>query len=201
MSGNFKKWNTVKESTENNLYVVLFVSRNKDNKDIENFKERKKAFISSKTIEELKQDFLIFCSKGLNFEMCRFYISTNARDRIKINKALTHFLIDNPEFPSEDIPGMIVRIAAKKENSLEKKWLFDFDSNNEDDCNNFCKIINDIDPNVSITKYKTPNGFHIISNRGFDTRKLFEKFPKVTLKRDDLSLVQYYINKYNTDFN
>ena len=194
MSGNFKK---CKESTENNLYVVFFVSRNKDNKDIENFKERKKAFVSSKTIEELKQEFLIFCNKGLNSEMCRFYISTNARHRIKINKALTHFLIDNPEFPSEDIPGMVVRIAAKKENSLEKKWLFDFDSNNEDDCNNFCKMINNIDPNVSIIKYKTPNGFHIISNRGFDTRKLFEKFPKVTLKRDDLSLVQFCINKDN----
>ena len=195
MSGNFKKWNTVKESTENNLYVVLFVSRNKDNKDIKDFKERKKAFVSSKAIEKLKQEFLIFCSKGLNSEMCRFYISTNARDRIKINKALTHFLIDNPEFPSEDISDMIVRIAAKKENSLEKKWLFDFDDNNEDDCNNFCKMINDIDPNVSITKYKTPNGFHIISNRRFDTRKLFEKFPQVTLKKDDLRLVQYYIKQ------
>ena len=54
MSGNFKKWNTVKEGTENNLYVVFFISRNKDNKDIKNFKERKKAFVSSKAIEELK---------------------------------------------------------------------------------------------------------------------------------------------------
>ena len=127
--------------------------------------------------------------------MCRFYISTNARDKIKINKALTHFLIDNPEIPSEDIPAMIVRIAAKKENALEKKWLFDFDDNNEDDCNIFCKMINDIDPNVNITKYKTPNGFHIISNRGFDTRKLLEEFPKVTLKKDDLRLAYYHINE------
>ena len=200
MSGNFRKWNTIKESTENNLYVVFFTSRNKDNKDIKNFKERKKAFVSSKSIEELKQEFLVFCNKGLNSEKCRFYISTNARDRIKINKALTHFLIDNPETPTEDIPAMIVRIAAKKENALEKKWLFDFDDSDEDNCNNFCKMINDIDPNVSITKYKTPNGFHIISNRGFDTRKLLEKFPKVTLMKDDLRLVQCYINKYNIDF-
>lgn len=200
MSGNFKKWNTTKESTENNLYVVLFVSRNKDNKDIKNFKERRKAFVSSKSIEELKQEFLIFRNKGFNSEKCRFYISTNARNRIKINKALTHFLIDNPEIPSEDIPAIIVRIAAKKENALEKKWLFDFDDNNENNCNIFCKMINDIDPDVNITKYKTPNGFHIISNRGFDTRKLFEKFPKVTLKKDAFRLVQYYTNKYDIDF-
>lgn len=195
MSGNFKKWNTIKESTKNNLYVVLFISRNKDNKNIENFKERKKAFVSSKSIEELKQEFLIFCNKGLKSEMCRFYISTNARDRIKINKALIHFLIDNPEIPTEDIPAMLVRIAARKENALEKKWLFDFDDNDEDNCNAFCNMINTIDPNVIITKYKTPNGFHVISNRGFDTRKLFENFPKVTLKRDDLTLIQYYINE------
>lgn len=200
MSGNFKKWNTIKESTENNLYVVLFISRNKDNKDIKNFKERRKAFVSSKSIEELKQEFLIFRNKGFDSEKCRFYISTNARNRIKINRALTHFLIDNPEIPSEDIPAIIVRIAAKKENALEKKWLFDFDDHNEDNCNIFCKMINDIDPNVSITKYKTPNGFHIISDRGFDTRKLFEKFPKVTLKKDAFRLVQYYNNKYEIDF-
>ena len=43
----------------------------------------------------------------------------------------------------------------------------------------------------------TTDSGHIISNRGFDTRKLFEKFPKVTLKRDDLSLVQFCINKDN----
>ena len=200
MSGNFKKWNTIKESTENNLYVVLFISRNKDNKDIKNFKERRKAFVSSKSIEELKQEFLIFRNKGFDSEKCRFYISTNARNRIKINRALTHFLIDNPEIPSEDIPAIIVRIAAKKENALEKKWLFDFDDNNEYNCNIFCKMINDIDPDISITKYKTPNGFHIISDRGFDTRKLFEKFPKVTLKKDAFRLVQYYNNKYEIDF-
>ena len=195
MSGKFRKWNTAKESTENNLYVVFFTSRNKDNKDIKNFKERKKAFISSKSIEELKQEFLIFCNKGLNSEICRFYISTNARDRIKINRALIHFLIDNPKISSEDIPAMLVIIAARKENALEKKWLFDFDDNEEDNCNTFCNMINDINPNVNITKYKTPNGFHIISDRGFDTRKLFEKFPKITLQKDGLRLVQYYVNK------
>ena len=195
MSGKFRKWNTAKESTENNLYVVFFTSRNKDNKDIKNFKERKKAFISSKSIEELKQEFLIFCNKGLNSEICRFYISTNARDRIKINRALIHFLIDNPKISSEDIPAMLVIIAARKENALEKKWLFDFDDNDEDNCNTFCNMINDINPNVNITKYKTPNGFHIISDRGFDTRKLFEKFPKITLQKDGLRLVQYYVNK------
>ena len=195
MSGNFKKWNTIKESTENNLYVVLFISRNKDNKDIKNFKERRKAFVSSKSIEELKQEFLIFRNKGFDSEKCRFYISTNARNRIKINRALIHFLIDNPEISSEDIPAMLVRIAARKENALEKKWLFDFDDNDEDNCNTFCNMINDINPNVNITKYKTPNGFHIISDRGFDTRKLFEKFPKITLQKDGLRLVQYYINK------
>lgn len=197
MSGNFRKWNTMKESTKNNLYVVLFISRNKDNKHIKDFKERRKSFISSKPIKELKQKFKNFCKDGVNDEVCRFYISVNARNRIKINKQLIHFLIDNQEIFSEDIPLIMVRIAAKKENALEKKWLFDFDDNNENNCDTFCKMINYIDPNIIITKYKTPNGFHIITNKGLDTRELLKNFPQATLKKDALVLIDCRKNNLN----
>lgn len=36
--------------TEQNLRVVLFVSRNKDNKEVEGFKERSYSFLTKKTI-------------------------------------------------------------------------------------------------------------------------------------------------------
>lgn len=200
MSGNFRKWNTFRESSDGNLYVVLFISRNKDNKDVKDFKERKKGFISSKSIEELKQDFLTFCNKGVDSELCRFYMSVNARDRIKINKELTHYLIDNLEIYTEDIPQMITRIAARKENALEKKWLFDFDSKDDSRCLDFCNKIKEIDSNIITTVTKTLNGFHIVTNHGFDTRELLKEFPEVTLHKDDLILVQYFKKENKGDF-
>lgn len=193
MAGNYKKWNSSKESNNNNnLHVVLFISRNKDNKDVEGFKERRKSFVSSKSTEELMEDFNIFCSKGVDLETCRFYISFNARDRVKTNKELVHYLIDNPEIPTEDIPAIITAIAARKEQAAEYNWMFDFDDKDENRCNDFCDKIYEIEPIASLKKYKTPNGFHIITNSHFDTRELLKEFPNATLKRDDLTLVKVF---------
>ena len=48
--GNYNKWN--RDEVDNNIdtpiNVVLFVSRNKDNKDIKDFKERRNAFVTTR---------------------------------------------------------------------------------------------------------------------------------------------------------
>ena len=48
MSSHCEKWGFKVEESKD-LYVVLFISRNKDNKDVENFKERRKSFITTKS--------------------------------------------------------------------------------------------------------------------------------------------------------
>ena len=75
------KWDT--DSYEGELHNVLFVSRNKDNVDVENFKERRKAFVSTRTPEQLKADFDFFKNQGQPGETSRFYYSVNARDEKK----------------------------------------------------------------------------------------------------------------------
>lgn len=42
--GNFNKWNRNEDHDSDELNVVLFVSRNKDNKHLQNFTERRNAF-------------------------------------------------------------------------------------------------------------------------------------------------------------
>ena len=42
--GSLKKWG-VEHSDDDKCYVILYVSRNKDNKGLEGFKERRKSFI------------------------------------------------------------------------------------------------------------------------------------------------------------
>ena len=57
--GNYNKWNRGEADTNPStpVYVVLFVSRNKDNKQLENFKERRNAFVTTQTVEQLQSKF------------------------------------------------------------------------------------------------------------------------------------------------
>ena len=197
MSSKCRKWGYKVE--ENNLptRVCLFISRNKDNKDIEGFHERRKAFLTTKTKDELIEEYRDFVGHGVNGEHCRMYMSVNARDTEKIHKELLKFLIDVPNFDLTHIQGKLASIGAKKECAAEKKWLFDFDSRDKTLMQSFCSDIHNIDSNINIEVYDTPNGYAIITDRGFDVRelnidgKLYRDVVDVSLKRDDLLLVNY----------
>ena len=39
--------------------------------------------------------------------------------------------------------------------------------------------------------YKTPNGYAVVVERGFDSRDLLSKYPFVELKRDDMLCVKW----------
>ena len=173
------------------VHVVLFVSRNKDNRDIKDFKERRKSFITTKTVEELRPEFKAFAEGGLKGEMSRMYYSVNARDPQKIYTQLMHFLFDNPDFNLCSIQSKIAGIAAQKECALEHKWMFDFDINDEIQKHNFTIRVSQLSDSCPMV-YKTPNGYAIVINHGFDTRELMEEWgDNVTLKRDDLLCVDW----------
>lgn len=193
MSSNSKCWG-FDPTDDKDIYVCLFISRNKDNKDIPNFVERRKSFITTKDYHDntLYEEFKHFLSDGVKGEFCRMYYSVNARNPQAIYKHLLHFLIDEPNFNLCALSSKIAGIAAQKECALEKKWMFDFDYNDKFKVNEFCQDIVAIDNNIEIDVHKTPNGYAIITNRGFDTRELFKKWTKnVTLKRDDLLCVHW----------
>lgn len=67
------------------LNVVLFVSRNKDNKNLETFKERKVSFVTTKGFEEIKSQFQVFVNDGQVGEFSRMYVSINPRSNSKKN--------------------------------------------------------------------------------------------------------------------
>ena len=91
---NNKKWGVANSDTDL-CYVVLWVSRQKDNKDMEGFKERRKSFICTVDMivhyaETFKKTFV---NDGLPGELSRMYISVNARHMPTIRKQLMHFLM------------------------------------------------------------------------------------------------------------
>ena len=66
---------------------------------------------------------------------------------------------------------------------MKSKWLFDFDI---DSPLTVLQFYNDLPVNGTI--YKTPNGYAVVVEHGFDTRELMKKWENydITLKRDEL---------------
>lgn len=176
------------------LKSILFVSRNKDNKHIPNFKERRYVRLTTKTAEELKKDFDHWAAKGPDGEFCRFYMKINRRDPLKTKKKLIEELIFNDNFDLVAAEAKIAGIANKKECAAERKWLFDFDDT-EDKLEEFINDIKEYDKAsvpLEIEIHKTPNGHAVIVSRGFDTRELMNKWnATVELKKDEMLCVDW----------
>ena len=188
--------------TTYNPKTVLFISRNKDNKNVEGFKQRSQTFLTSKyvSIQEeinLLKDFKNFVNKGVVGETSRWYMSINERNSEKVNNKLIHYLIDHPEMNPASIPSKSVSLAQSIECAVTKKWLFDFDSGDYKKMIEFkediYKIINgDKD---EIVHHETMNGYAVIVPHGFDTRDLLSKWNKeetiVEVKRDGMLLLDW----------
>ena len=195
MATSNKKWGVNNSSTDK-VKVVLFVSRRKDNKDLENYEERRMSFITDKepTDDYIMNKFDHFVEDGIAGELSRMYFSVNARHLPTVRKQLIHFLIDDDEFNLCSIQSKIAGIAAKKECAAEKKWMIDFDSHNKillreciDDINN---KVNDENSSIEINIHTTPNGHAIVLSHGFDCREFSEKWKDVvTIKKDDMLCV------------
>lgn len=166
-----------------NLYVYLIRSRNKDNKDIPNFKERIETILEYKENEnEVIEAFRDFAAKGLPGEHTRLYRSVNSRDGEKIREELIiRLLRDKPSVTQ--LNRTLASVAQQAQNRDESKWLFDFDVDDEGLCDEFI-----VDIPVDTISYKTPNGYAIVAEHGFDTRLLMEKWKDydITLKKDGL---------------
>lgn len=189
-----KKW-AVESINNNDTYVVLFISRTKDNKHVENFTERRRSFITKHTVndESLIRKFNDFVNAGVSGEVCRMYYSVNARNDDAVYKDLLHFLFDNPDFNLCSLNSKLAGIAAVNKNAKTKRWMFDFDIDDENKLHEFVNDILSIEPNIEVIDYKTPNGYAVVTSRGFDTRELFKKWSDtdICLKRDDLLCVRW----------
>ena len=165
------------------LYVYMFRSRNKDNAHLSNFHERCKTILAYAEDEaKVRRDFERFAAKGIPGEKTRLYRSVNRRDENKIREELTIRLIkDKPSMTK--LNATLTSVAMQANNRAESKWLFDFDV---DDLGILLQFDNDLPVDRKI--YKTPNGYAVVVEHGFDTRELMKKWENydITLKRDDL---------------
>lgn len=183
-------------TADNLLHVVLFCSRNKDNENVEGFEQRNRKFLTRHTTEELEERFDEFVRAGKPGEMCRFYMSVNARNNEKVQRNLMHWLVDNPDQDMAHLESRAVSIAAKAECREENKWMFDFDAS-PSLYGEFVEDVHGCDANVELEAFPTPNGLCVVASRGFDFRKLdlSGKWNEVGLKKDANRCVMWKTNE------
>lgn len=192
--GGFKENNTM-----SNLYVYLIRSRNKDNKDIPNFRERAKTILEYKENEDkVIEAFKSFAAKGVPGERTRLYRSVNSRNEEKIRKEFVIRLLRD-KLSMTRLNRTLASVAQQVQNRDESKWLFDFDTDNRELVADFLSDINHFSgiKLIDMNCHKTPHGFAIVVPHGFDTRGLMEKWKDydITLKKDELLFLDMITNK------
>lgn len=205
------KWGYKHKDKE--LYGVLFISRNKDNKDVPNFKPRRMAFTINdfEKIHETKfhNEFLAFRDSGVQGEMVRAYITVNSRDIDKTRKALICAMVDDEDISLSHIQAKVCALSMEKGMNKTKRWMFDVDTRDYVFVQQFIRELEEdygflkadtlddfmnSDPIIEGMYYKdySPNGYVILVNKGFDTRNILKNREEyVTLKRDDMVIIDW----------
>lgn len=180
---------------DDDYVVVAYLSRNKDNKEVENFKERRRTRLCKVKDLDLYDDFDEFVRRGRPGEFCRCYISQNARDMKRVRKKLLHFLVDTDEFDPVRLEAKVAGLAAESDCALTKRWFFDFDLDDEAEKDLFVEDVYGFMVKGEVESFKAPHGWAVCVDHGFDTRALLDRWGEVaTLKRDDLVCVDWEKN-------
>lgn len=202
---NLNKWYKVEEE-KTDLRVISFVSRPKDNTEVEGFINRKTSFISTMTDEELVPIFEAWAKQGKKNEFSRMYVSLNKRNHKTVQLGLMHYLLDNQDLNLGSLDSRIAMIAAQSDNALESKYFYDFDSNAED----LEEFLSDLAKAYEETKHfnkklpeefkfsvrTTPNYYAVILEQRFKTDWVDEKWKELaTLKKDALYCAAWYSNE------
>lgn len=176
-----ERWNS-----DEPIWAVMFISRNKDNRNLEGFRERRLSFLSTRVNDKeyMARKFKSFVNDGIDGEKSRMYISVNSRNVYKSKKELLHYLIENMEtYNLAALDGIAMKVAMKHEMAAEKKRLFDFDINDEAKVNEFVNDLYDRGATEeTVDVHKTPNGYAVVIERGVDLRGLVDTMPNAKLK-------------------
>lgn len=201
---NLNKWYKV-EKEKTDLRVISFVSRPKDNTEVEDFINRKTSFISTMTDEELVPIFEAWAKQGKKNEFSRMYVSLNKRNHKTVQLSLMHYLLDNQDLNLGSLDSRIAMIAAQPEHALESKYFYDFDANAEqlkDFLSDLAiayeetkKINKKLSGEFKVSVLATPNHYAVILEERFKTSLVEEKWKDVvTLKKDALYCAAWHLN-------
>ena len=150
-------------SEDKELYLHQFVVRKKDHQGLL-AKDVRKIFISGK--EFLVDEFKRFCNER-QYCFCRYYRQLNGRLESKVKRDLIAHLVMNPDFNISKTESLAQRYTCNSgKDTVTRKWLFDFDSDDEELLKKFKSEL-EYYFQESCDVYKTVNGYHLITRKGF----------------------------------
>lgn len=200
--GKLSKWCSGEDLT-GDLRVVQFVSRNKDNIELEDFKVRRTSFVSTRSDEELIEMFKVWAKQGRLDEFSRLYVSLNKRNHKSVKHSLIHYLLDQTDLNMGAIDSHIAMIAAQSEHAITKKYFYDFDS---DEVEEFVKDLKEAfskhlkrygleEKELEVEVLKSPNYYTVVLEDRFDTREIDEKWKGVAEIKKDCLYCLYWVRK------
>ena len=163
-------------------YVVLFVSRNKDNAGVEGFKPRKRSFLTHDP-ETCYDSFRKFVDEGVKGETSRFYVSVGERDMDKTRKALACHLVMHDDVDLTKMEALVASFAMRPEHEMTKKWLFDFDCTDYDLKERFADELEQL-TECPVYDYYTPHGFAVVAMHGFNNRDFLSLWNKALKEKN-----------------
>jgi hypothetical protein len=168
---------------DNECIAVDFISRNKDNINVENFSQRAEVFIFDGTLDQLQKRFENFVKNGKQGELSRLYISLNPRNKDKIKAYLISDLALDQNLNICKLNAKLTSISMNADCKTTKYWLWDFDAD-QVFLEEFIQDCLQIDPNLEITAYDTVNGYAVVTS-GFDTREIVKKWNNFASNKKD----------------
>lgn len=170
--------------------AVLMVSRNKDNKDVKGFKQRRRALLMSvEDLANLTHLALLRISykRGKKGELSRLYVPVNRRDVEKAKNKLIIHLLSGGYWMCLD--GRMVSNAMEKDCDLDGKWLLDVDTTDSAEIDQMFDILKKHFDITQVYGERTLNGYAVVLPHGFDSRELLAACPNVENKKDGMLFV------------
>ena len=175
-------------------HLFIAVRRNKDNDDVVG---KGKACIR-RIIRDYNDDLKVIRRQCLSIGgVWRVYHTVNARDMRKALKQFRHTIIDTD---STDICSLWRSELLQQSNRAEKKFMLDIDTKNWElymEILSWFKTYFDgecqktkVEQDVEISRYYSPNGYHVVLSKPFNRKLFCESFPDVTVLVDGYYFVE-----------
>lgn len=164
------------------VHIIMGFLRKKDNEEDTRPSCVRRIYKDDKSIEILEAELTILGGAW------RIHKTVNARSTTRARNELIKLLLDHPD-KAAYVDSAWKTTLLQKECKAEEKFMLDVDTKEPEKIKHVEVLIENNGGAIE-RKVETPNGFHIITERGFDTRLVCE-FPYVTLLRDGY----YFIKK------
>jgi len=188
------------EFNENQSFYLFFaLIRAKDYKNgsepVLKIKEKQEVLVktwlieSENSLERLLPDML----KTVDLFKCRLYMNLDRKSFVKsllqlrtsIDRYLDSYLFNNQTPYSAKAYSKLLTSAASVAEASDhdtKRWLFDVDTKDVD-----VNILNDLDKLLAdklLAKLETKNGYHYITKKNFDAKRLLEELRYIYSRKD-----------------